>query len=86
MATLIVCHDIDDKDHWLASPKREELFGPYGISVRTFINPDDPTRAAVLVDTPDLETFQTALASSLAADSMAADGVHADTVVTLIEA
>ena len=86
MATLIVYHQIDDKDHWLASPKREELFGPYGITVRTFINPDDPTRAAVLVDTPDLETFRTALSSPLAADSMTADGVHADTVMTFIEA
>jgi antibiotic biosynthesis monooxygenase (ABM) superfamily enzyme len=28
MPTLIVFHEVDDVDHWLASPKRKEYFGP----------------------------------------------------------
>ncbi len=28
MPTVIGYHDVKDKDHWLASPKREEFFGP----------------------------------------------------------
>ena len=28
MPTVIGHHDVKDKDHWLASPKREEFFGP----------------------------------------------------------
>ena len=37
MPTLIITHDVDDVDHWLASPKRMELFGPLGMSARTFV-------------------------------------------------
>ena len=28
MPTVIAHHDVKDKDHWLTSPKREEVFGP----------------------------------------------------------
>ena len=30
MPTVMAYHDVKDKDHWLASPKREEFFGPLG--------------------------------------------------------
>ena len=30
MPTVIGYHDVKDKDHWLASPKREEFFGLSG--------------------------------------------------------
>jgi hypothetical protein len=39
METLLVFHEVDDVDHWLGSPKREEFFGPLGITVRTFRDP-----------------------------------------------
>ena len=32
MPTVIGYHDVKDKDHWLASPKREEFFGPLGVT------------------------------------------------------
>ncbi len=28
MPTVIGYHDVKDTEHWLASPKREEFFGP----------------------------------------------------------
>jgi len=28
MATYLAFHEVDDVDHWLSSPKREEVFGP----------------------------------------------------------
>jgi hypothetical protein len=28
MPTVMAYHDVKDKDHWLASPKREEFLGP----------------------------------------------------------
>ena len=31
MPTVIGHHDVKDTDHWLASPKREEFFGPLGV-------------------------------------------------------
>ena len=44
MPTVIGHHDVKDKDHWLASPKREEFFGPLGVTnIRTFVDPTNPT-------------------------------------------
>ncbi len=85
MPTLIAYHEIDDKDTWLSSPKREEFFGPLGITVRTFLDPQNPNRAALLADVPDMDAFQEAMQSQEAADAMANDGVRADTLVVLIE-
>jgi hypothetical protein len=35
MATVMIFHEVDDVDSWLASPKRDEVFGPLCISIRT---------------------------------------------------
>ena len=43
MPMVIAYHEIDDSEHWLASPRREEVFGPLGISVRTFLDPGTRT-------------------------------------------
>ena len=51
MPTIIVHHDIDDTEHWLASPKREEFFGPLGVTnLRTFTDPQNPTHVALMAD------------------------------------
>ncbi|HTN24785.1 MAG TPA: hypothetical protein VL120_12410 [Solirubrobacteraceae bacterium] len=86
MPTVIGYHEIDDSEHWLASPKREEIFGPLGVSVRTFLDPTNPNRAAVLLDVPDMAAFQEVMQSEEAAEAMSHDGVHADTLIVLVEA
>ena len=87
MATLLVTHEVDDVDHWAASPKREELFGPMGISVRTFKDPSNPNRVGVIFDgVSDLESFQQSLQTDEAAEAMKYDGVRPETIVTLVEA
>lgn len=86
MTMVIGYHEVDDREHWLASPKREELFGPLGASARTFLDPDNPNRVAVLLDVPDMAAFQALMQSQPAADAMAHDGVRADTLVLLVEA
>jgi hypothetical protein len=84
--TLIGYHEIKDAQHWLSSPKREELFGPIGITnIRTFVDPQNSTRAAVLMDVPDLDAFQAAMQTQAAADAMSHDGVLPDTLVLLVE-
>ena len=59
MPTVIGHHDISKgKDHWLASPKRDELFGPLGVTnIRTFVDPQNPTQVAVLMDVADLDAL-----------------------------
>jgi hypothetical protein len=87
MPTIVAHHDIKDKAHWLASPKRKELFGPLGITnIRTFVDPQNPTRVAVLMDVPDIDALKSAMKSKAAADAMAYDGVLPETLVILVEA
>jgi hypothetical protein len=86
MPTIIAYHSIKDKAHWLASSKRKELFGPLGITnIRTFVDPQNPARAAVLMDVPDMAALMSAMKSKAAADAMAYDGVLPDTLVILVE-
>ncbi len=87
MPTVIAHHDVKDKDHWLASPKREEFFGPLGVTnIRTFVDQQNPTRVAVLMDAADMEAVMGAMQTEAAAEAMAYDGVLADTLVILVEA
>ena len=87
MPTLIGHHDVKDTDHWLASPKREEFFGPLGVTnIRTFVDPQNPKHVAVLMDVADMDAFQTAMQSESAAEAMAYDGVLPETLVILVEA
>lgn len=86
MPTVIAYHDVKDRDHWLASPRRQEFFGPLGVTnIRTFVHPDDPTKVGVLMDVADVEALKAAMASEEAAAAMAHDGVVPDTVVFLME-
>jgi hypothetical protein len=85
MPTLLVFHEVDDVDHWLASPKREEFFGPLGMSTRTFRDPDGSNRVGLIVEVPSLEALQEALQSEGAAEAMKQDGVRPETMLTLVE-
>ena len=86
MATLLVFHEVDDVDHWLASPKREELFGPMGINVRTFKDPEGSNRVGLIFDNvADLETFQQSLETEGAAEAMKYDGVRPETIQVYVE-
>ena len=87
MPTVIAHHDVKDKDHWLASPKREEVFGPLGVTnIRTFVDPQNPTRVAVLMDVADMDAVMAMLQTEAGAEAMAHDGVLPETMVILVEA
>jgi hypothetical protein len=87
MPTVVAHHDVKDTDHWLASPRREEFFGPLGVSnIRTFVNPQNPTQVAVLMDVADLDAVIGAMGTPAAADAMAYDTVLPETLVICVEA
>ena len=87
MPTVVAHHDVTDTDHWLASPKREEFFGPLGVTnIRTFVDPANPTHVAVMMDVADMDALQNAMTTAGAADAMAFDGVLPETLVILVEA
>jgi len=80
-------HDVKDKDHWLASPKREEFFGPLGVTnIRTFVDPENSTRVGVLMDVADMGAVMAAMETDAAAEAMEYDGVLTETLVLLVEA
>jgi hypothetical protein len=57
MPTVIAYHDVKDKDHWLSSSTREEFFGPLGVtSIRTFVDPTNPTRVGMTPANKPLES------------------------------
>jgi hypothetical protein len=86
MPTVIGYHDVKDTDHWLASPKREEFCGPLGVTnIRTFVNPEQPTKVAVLMDVPEMDAVMNAMQTQDGADAMVHDGVLPETLVILIE-
>jgi hypothetical protein len=87
MPTVMAYHDVKDKDHWLASPKREEFFGPLGVTnIRTFVDPENPSRAGLVMDVADMDAVMGAMETEAAADAMAHDGVLPETLVILVEA
>jgi hypothetical protein len=85
MATYVITHDVDDVAHWLSSPRREEVFGPMGITIRTFRDPEGSKKVALIAEIPDMEAFQEVMRSQDAADAMEYDGVHPETLLVLSE-
>ena len=85
MPTLLGFHEVDDVDHWLSSPKREEVFGPLGITVRTFRDPEGSNRVGLMVDVPDMAAFEGVMQSEAGADAMKFDGVRPETLLILTE-
>jgi hypothetical protein len=87
MPTVVAHHDISKgKDHWLSSPKREEVFGPLGVTnIRTFVNPENPNHVAIVMDVADLDAVMAIMQTEEAAAAMDHDGVLPETLVILVE-
>ena len=85
MPTLLAFHEVDDVDHWLSSAKREEVFGPLGITVRTFRDPEGSNRVGLIAEIPDMAEWQELMQSEAGADAMKFDGVRPETLLVLTE-
>jgi hypothetical protein len=85
--TVFIYHEVKDKDHWLSSPKREEVLGPLGVTnIRLFVDPENPTRVGGMMDVPDMEALMAAMQTEEGAEAMAYDGILLETLVVLVEA
>jgi hypothetical protein len=85
MATYVITHEVDDVEHWLSSPKREEVFGPMGVTVRTFRDAEGSNKVGLIAEIPDMDAFQEFMQSDAAADAMKFDGVKPETLLVLSE-
>ena len=84
MTTVLIFHEVDDVDHWVASPKRMEFFGPLGMTAQTFVDPNKTNKVGLIVEVPSMEALQSALATEAAAEAMKHDGVRPETIVMLV--
>lgn len=86
MPTVVATHEVKDTEHWLASPKREEILGPLGVTnIRTFVDPQNRTRVAVFMEVPDIDAVLALMGSDGGRAAMAHDGVRAETFSYYIE-
>ena len=76
----------DQRQHALArvAEAQGELFEPLGITHRTFLDPDNPNRAGVLFEVPDMAAFHAVVQSAAGAEAMKHDGVRPETLVLLV--
>jgi hypothetical protein len=87
MPTVVAYHDLKkDKAHWLSSPKREEVFGPLGVTnIRTFVDPQDSSKVAIVMDVADMDAVMAAMQQPSMAEAMEEDGVAPETLRILVE-
>jgi hypothetical protein len=80
MPKLIITHEVDDVAHWLASPKREEVFANVATDITTFVLPEDPNSVALSMEVADMDAFSEFMKSEAVAAAMEYDGVRPGTV------
>ena len=85
MPTVMIHHDAKDVAHWLASTKRDEVFGPVGVTnIRTFSDPQKSHHVGLVMDVADMDRLLAFLQTQPAADAMSHDGVMPETLVYLV--
>ncbi|SPH17873.1 hypothetical protein DEA8626_01401 [Defluviimonas aquaemixtae] len=85
MPKLIATHEVDDVAHWLASPKRDEVFAGLAKDLTTFVLPGDSNRVALSMDVADMDALDAMMKSDRGAEAMKYDGVRPETIVMYIE-
>ena len=86
MPTVVATHEVKDVDHWLSSPRRQEFFGPLGVTdIRTFVNPTDRSHVSLSMDVPDMDAMMAALQTEAGAAAMEYDGVLGETLVIYVQ-
>jgi hypothetical protein len=79
-------HEVNDVQHWLSSPKREEFFGPLGCTeIKTYVDPEGSKRVGVTMNVADMDAVMGAMETQEATDVMEHDGVIRETLVILVE-
>jgi hypothetical protein len=86
MPRVHASHEVKDVKHWVSSPKREEVFGPLGITeIKTYIDPQGSNRVGLTMNVPDMDAAMALMQSQEGIDAMEYDGVMPETMVLLIE-
>lgn len=86
MPRVIAIHEVDDVEHWLASPKRHQIFKDVAFDIVTFVHPTDPNKVGLSARVTDIDKFLEINNGPLGAAAMEHDGVRPDTIVMMVEA
>ncbi len=85
MPQVLAFHEVKDVQHWLSSPKREEFFGPLGVTdIKTYTDPQGSNRVGVTMSVPDMDAVMAELQTPSGAETMEHDGVIPETLVILV--
>jgi hypothetical protein len=90
MATMMIFHEVKNGEQWAEAWRkgkgsRHELFAKVGIKARTFRDPKNSDLTGVMLEVPDMATFQKFMESAEAKKAMAEDGLKIDTMRMLVE-
>jgi hypothetical protein len=90
MATLVVFHEVEDGDHWAkawhgGAGSRQEMFGRIGVTARVFRDAERPDLTGLILEVPDIERFQSFLASDEGGRAMKEDRLKVETLRVLGE-
>jgi hypothetical protein len=85
MPKLIATHEVDDVAHWLASPKRREVFAGVATNITTYVHPSEPNRVGLSMDVADMAAFEKVMKSEAGAAAMKYDGVRPQTLAVFLE-
>jgi hypothetical protein len=90
MTTLIAFHEVNDGQTWANAWRqgpgsRHEMFGKIGVKARTFRDPNSHEATGVLMEVPDMELFNSFMASEEVKLAMEEDGLKVETVRILSE-
>ncbi len=86
MPRVIAMHNVDNVEHWLSSPKRDEIFKEVAFDMVTFVHPSEPNKVGLSANIPDLDRFLEINGSPIGQAAMKHDGVQPDTIVLMVEA
>ena len=85
MPRLIATHEVDDVAHWLASPKRAEVFGGVATDITTYVLSGDLNRVALSMEVADMAAFESVMKSEAGAAAVKFDGVRPETLLVYVE-
>jgi hypothetical protein len=90
MTTLIAFHEVEDGDHWASAwhagaGSRQEMFGRIGVTARTFRDPRRPNVTGLIFEVPDMDRFQSFMATEEVVRAMEEDRLKVETVCVLSE-
>ena len=90
MTTLIAFHEVEDGNKWAnawqkGAGSRHEMFARIGVTARTFRDPDNPESTGLILDVPDMEQFQSFMATDEVKNAQAEDGLKIETFRVLSE-